>query len=106
MEIKVAGGNNLIVKVLPSEVKHLQDEEVIIVSRAQINAQLAFVSMDINNKQAKDDIKILKCAINEMMIREKKQRAMVMGAEMKVREVKQIFSKIEEMPANSFAKIM
>lgn len=105
MEVKTVGGNNVIVKVLPSEVKHLQDDEVIIVSRAQLNAQLAFASMDTHNAEAIKNIQILKCAINDMMEQEKKQKSMLMGAKMRVGEVKQIFSKIEKMPGNSFARI-
>lgn len=105
MEKRIVGGRNVIEKVSPSEVKLLHDDEVIIVSRAQINARLAFACMEINDKKAEKDIQILKCAINKMLEQEKEQKSMVMGAKMRVGEVKEIFSKIEKMPQNSFARV-
>lgn len=105
MREKIAGGQHVVVKVLPSEVENLQDDDIIIVNRAQVNAQLAFMSMDTNNKHAKENIQILKCAINNMLEQEKNQRSMAVGAKMTVSQVKQTFSKIEKMPQNSFVQV-
>lgn len=102
---KIVGGKSVIVKVSPSEVEHLRDDEVIIVNRAQVNAQLAFTSMEVDNEDAMESIEILRHAINDMLEQEKIQKSMLMGARMTVRQVKQAFSKIETMPQNSFAQI-
>lgn len=48
-----------------------ENDDIIIVNRAQVNAQLAFMSMDTNNKHVKENIQILKCAINNMLEQEK-----------------------------------
>lgn len=73
-----------------------ENDDFIIVNRAQVNAQLAFMSMDTNNKHAKENIQILKCAINNMLEQEKNQRSMAVGAKMTVSQVKQTFSIIEK----------
>lgn len=105
MRSKITGGNNVIVKVSPTEVKRLRDDEVIIVSRAQLNARLAFISMEKNNEMNEKNILVLRNAINDMLEIEKKERTMAIGAKMKVCDVKKIFSKLERMPGNSFAQI-
>lgn len=105
MKIKMVGGDNLVVKVSPSEVKRLQDDEIIIVSRAQLNAKLAFMSMEINSEEQEKNIRIIRTAINEMIEQEKKQNNIAIGAKMTVADVKQIFPKIERMPGNSFAQL-
>lgn len=48
-----------------------ENDDIIIVNRAQVNAQLAFMSMDTNNRHAKENIQILKCAINNLLEQEK-----------------------------------
>ena len=105
MKIKMAGGSNLLVKVSPSEVKQLQDDEIIIVSRAQLNAKLAFMAMEINDDEQIKTIKIIRRAINDMIEQEKKQNNIAIGAQMTVGDVKQIFPKFDEMPGNSFAQV-
>lgn len=105
MKTKKVGGNHLIVRVSPSEVKQLQDEEIVIVSRAQLNAQLVFASMDADKVEAKKKIRIINCAIGDMLEQEKKQKTMIMGGRMTVGDVKRIFKKIDNMPSNSFAQI-
>lgn len=105
MKSKISGGKNVVVKVLPSEVKHLRDEEVVIVSRAQLNVQLAFMSMDASSEEQVKKIHIVRSAINDMMEQEKKRKTVAIGAMMKVSDVKRVFSKIEDMPQNSFVQI-
>lgn len=105
MKTSKTGGYDVIVKVSPSEVKRLRDDEVIIVSRAQLNAQLVFASLDTTNEESLKNVRIIRTAIRDMMEQEKKQKSIAMGASMKVKDVKQIFSKIDSMPLNSFAQV-
>lgn len=105
MGVKVLGGRDVVVKVLPSEVKQLRDEEVIIVSRAQLNAEMVLLMMSKKDERTISNIQIVRNAIENMMIQEQKQKAMAIGAKMTVRDVKHIFSKLEKMPSNSFVQI-
>lgn len=96
--------NNVIVKVLPCEVEQLHDDEIIIVSRTQLNAQMALTMMSTRDEKTITKIKIMRCAIDGMVKQEQKQKTIVMGAQMKVKDVKKVFSKIDKMSSSSFAK--
>lgn len=102
---KLMEENGVIVKVLPSEVKRLHDDEIIMVSRTQLNAQMALSMMCKKDEKTIGQIKIMRCAIDDMLKQEQQKKAIVMGAPMKVKDVKNVFSKIEKMPSSSFAKI-
>lgn len=97
--------NSVIVKVLPSEVKLLHDDEIIMVSRTQLNAQMALSMMSKRDEKTVNQIKIMRCAIDDMVKQEQKKKTIVMGAPMSVKDIKKVFSKIEKMPSSSFAKI-
>lgn len=105
MKIKNMGGKNVVVKVLPKEVKHLPDEEIVIVSRTCLNAKLAFMGMKIDDNETVENMQIIRGALNGMMDQEKRQKTMVKGAKMTVANIKKIFPDIENMPKNSFAQI-
>ena len=105
MEGKVVGGNDVLVKVLPQEVKHLHNDEIVIVSRSRLNAELAFMEMKMENDAVNERIQIIKYALSDMIAQEIQQKIFARGAKMKVRDVKKIFPNLEDMPSNTFAQV-
>ena len=92
----------IIAQISPEDVMKKNDDEILIVNRSQINAKLAFYTYDAKNSRAKSNIKIMKQAINEMMRWDRKEKTMNVGAEMTVKQIKQIFTDMDDMPSNSF----
>ena len=92
----------IIAQISPEDVMKKNDDEILIVNRSQINAKLASYTYDAKDSRAKSNIKIMKQAINEMMRWDRKEKTMNVGAEMTVKQIKQIFTDMDDMPSNSF----
>lgn len=103
MKEKEYGGETLLEKIPPSEVVKLRDDDQIVVNRVRINSRL--VRLEMQDNADRESIKIIRDAIENMMKQEKKQKCVVHGAKMAVKDVKKVFPDIEKMPLNSFVKI-
>lgn len=99
------GERKVIVRVLPAEVETLHDDEIVIVNRELLNVQLVFDTMDDSTADRARAIQQMRMALNDMMEQERRQKGLVMGAAMSVKEVKQIFPQLKKMPNNSFARM-
>lgn len=103
---KTRGGTKVIIKVLPSDVSKLRDEEVIIVNRVRLNARLVSLEMQNVDNNNQENILLIRQAIGGMMVQEKERKRALPGAKMTVRDVKKIFPDMDSMPKNSFAKVV
>ncbi len=97
------GGSLLLEKISPADVVLLNDDDEIVVNRVRLNSQL--VRLGMSNNADIESVKIIRAAIDNIMQHEKTKKRIAHGAKMSVRDVKKIFSNIENMPSNSFVKI-
>lgn len=91
------------VRVLPSELSSLNDDEMVVVNRVRLNSKL--LRLEMNAKKNSEHITKLYEAINRMIKKERTIDLMVPGGEMAVGDIKIIFNDLSNMPRNSFMKI-
>ncbi len=87
------------------EIKNMQDDEIVGVSRIAINIRLN--KLEFSSELDKEAIEILLRASNKIREIEKEKRHIVLwGAKMTVGEVKRAFNNLERMSKTSFKKIV
>ena len=86
--------------IAPSEIFKMDKDDIVIVNRVRLNSRLVEFEMRNNGDTAK--IIIIRNAIQDMKTKERHRRAL-MGPEMTVEQVLQVFDDVEDLPGNSFA---
>ena len=84
----------------PSDIQTMDENQVVIVNRIRLNSKL--VECEIRNMDSSSVVIITK-AIKSMKEQESKSRRTVMGAKMRVGDVKKVFPEFTALPKNSFA---
>lgn len=103
VEYKKCGAVNMARNfVLPTEIHKLGDDVVVIVNRTRINSRMTrLTAQSVENNL--EPLQIMKTAVKQMMIEEKKNKSTLIGPKMSVYEIKKVFGNVESMPKNSFA---
>ena len=87
----------------PNMLPSLEKNSVIIVNRIRLNSKL--VEWEIQQYGNTGDVIKVKRAIRKMKEKEKRTRCILMGAEMIVEDVMEIFPDYRRLPKNSFAEV-
>ena len=88
------------VKVIdPKSLANMDDNKIVIVNRVQISSKI--VEYEIKNEN-NDNLMLLKHAFQDMKMREKGSKNIVIGAKMHVRDVRLVFPEYKSFPKNSF----
>ena len=87
--------------IAPSEIFKMDKEDTVIVNRVRLNSRL--VEFEIRNNGDTAKIIIIRNAIQDMKTKERQNRRALMGPEMTVEQVLQVFDDVEDLPGNSFA---
>lgn len=86
----------------PSKLQSMDENEVIIVNRVQLNTKI--VELEIRNASSTEFL-VLKTAARNMKAKERRLKLPIIGAEMRVGDVIKVFPEYKTLPKNSFAVI-
>lgn len=86
----------------PADIQKMNENDYLIVNRIRLNSKIVECEIRKNNPSSVD---IILKAIKSMKEQESRSRRTVMGAKMRVGDIKTIFPDFKGLPKNSFALV-